>query len=288
MKKTSKQISCEIEDRLVALDVRGMQFAQRCLSEGYYYRAAKLLNKVNGTVLIGTGFPIDDTYETDGPVGAIVLYQALKSCGMSPIIVCGDPLYSALEPDFDCLKLRVDDDINAKFVAQSALADIEPDLIISIERPGSTADGTYRNMFGLDISSRCARFDDFILYASCPTIGIGDGGNEIGMGNIANKLAKLDIHASTTRCDELLVADVSNWAAYGLLGMLGVIRHQDYLANVNPKAILQYLSDRGSVDGVTKQNTLTEDSLSYTEGLSVIADIRALCGNIENKAQETI
>ena len=61
---------------------------------------------------------------------------------------------------------------------------------------------------------------------SCPTIAIGDGGNEIGMGNIAETLSQLDIRASKTHCDELLVADVSNWAAHGLIALLAVMAGQ--------------------------------------------------------------
>lgn len=283
-----KQISADIEDQLVALNVRGMQFAQSCLNPGYYYRAAKLIHNASGTVLIGTGFPVNDTFETDGPVGAIVLYRGLKAIGLSPVLVCGDPLYSALKDDYDCLQLRVDDEYHSTHIAQSILADIQPALVISIERPGLTADGTYRNMFGVDISARCARFDPFLEFASCPSIAIGDGGNEIGMGNIAKKLQELDIMASSTKCDELLVADVSNWAAYGILGLLGLMRNDDLLVNINPLAILQYLSDRGSVDGVTKLNTLTEDSMSYTEGLKVITAIRDLCQLNEVEVQETV
>lgn len=268
----------KIEDLLVEKDLRGMKFAQTCLTPGYYFRAAELIHNATGTVLIGTGFPVLDTFETDGPVGAIVLYDALLKMGLAPVLVCGDPLYSSLVDDYDCLRLNIDDNTNAEHFAKSALADIEPSLLISIERPGLTQDDTYRNMFGDDISARCARFDDFFYYATCPSIGIGDGGNEIGMGNISQHLTSHNIMTSHTGCDELLVADVSNWAAYGILGLLSILKSEDLLADVNPLVILQYLSSKGSVDGVTKQNTLTEDSLSYTVGLDRIDKIRTLCG----------
>ncbi|MDU0113220.1 DUF4392 domain-containing protein [Psychrosphaera aquimarina] len=268
----------QIEDLLVEKDLRGMKFAQSCLKSGYYYRAAKLINKATGTVLIGTGFPVLDTFETDGPVGAIVLYNAFLKIGLSPVLVCGEPLYSALIEEYDCLRLNLDNNINAEHFAKSALADIEPSLLISIERPGLTLDGTYRNMFGDDITARCASFDDFFNFSICPSIGIGDGGNEIGMGNISHHLTSHNIMTSQTCCDELLVADVSNWAAYGILGLLSLMKKEDLLADVNPLKILKYLSSKGSVDGVTKLNTLTEDSLSYTEGLELINKIRTLCG----------
>jgi hypothetical protein len=275
--KTLMQLSLEIENLLVSQDLRGMKFAQNCLAPGYIYRAAILINQAKEKVLIGTGFPVLDTFETDGPVGAIVLYDAFVTLGLSPIIACGDPLYSALNSRFNCLRLSVDDKPNAPQFAQATLAEIAPSLIVSIERPGLTADGTYRNMFGDDISLRCASFDDFINYAPCPTIGIGDGGNEIGMGNIKQHLTSHNIMASHTCSDELLVADVSNWTAYGILGLLSILNNRDLLAEVDPLKILQFLSDKGSVDGVTKKNTLTEDSLSYTVGVGIKDKIRRMC-----------
>lgn len=66
-------ISTTIEDLLVARNPRGMQALQKALVPGYYLRGAQMLQSAIGTVLIGTGFPVAGTYETDGPVGAIAL-----------------------------------------------------------------------------------------------------------------------------------------------------------------------------------------------------------------------
>jgi hypothetical protein len=107
---------------------------------------------------------------------------------------------------------------------------------------------------------------------------VGDGGNEIGMGNIADTIDRLEITASVTTCDELLVADVSNWGAYGLIALLARWYERDLLHDVSPVAILDYLSARGSVDGVTRENTLTEDGLEADEGLRVIQKLRILTG----------
>jgi hypothetical protein len=131
-------------------------------------------------------------------------------------------------------------------------------------------------MHGEDITAHCFYFDPFISQANCPTIAIGDGGNEIGMGNIATALTRLDITASVTCCNELLVADVSNWGAYGLIAFLGLWSQQDLLANISPEDLLHYLSARGSVDGVTRQNTLTEDGLLPFEGANIIEQLRVL------------
>ena len=112
--------------------------------------------------------------------------------------------------------------------------------------------------------------------AAIGTIGIGDGGNEIGMGKIHNAIASLDINASVTSCDELLVADVSNWGAYGLIAFLDLWSGKNLLDDISPSEILEYLSARGSVDGVTRENTLTEDGLDAEEGYGIIRSLRDL------------
>ncbi len=275
---TDLELSRQIEDLLVAANPRGMQDIQHALEPGYYSRAAQWLMNCKGTVLIGTGFPVETTYETDGPVGAIALYRAIEAIGAEPLLVCGAPLANKISDEFEVIEIGVGNLDQAEAETKNLLDDLDPQLIISIERPGLAKNGRYHNMRGEDISDRCACFDYFMKHAKCPTIAIGDGGNEIGMGNIYSTLDELSIVPAATECDELLIADVSNWGAYGLIGLVGFWLGRDLLANIDPLAILKYLSERGSVDGVTRENTLTEDSLSPAEGQQRIESIRKLTG----------
>ena len=269
-------LSTRIENLLVARNPRGMQTLQAALEPGYYLRAAQLLQAASGYVLIGTGFPVANTFETDGPLGAIALYRAMETLGAKPVLVCGAPLADAIANDFRVHKITIGaPDISAR-EAQIALDDYQPSLVISIERPGMAADGHYYNMRGENISHACASFDYFLTLARCPTIAIGDGGNEIGMGNIADAVAQLNIIPAATRCDELLIADVSNWAAHGLIAMLSTLVGTDLLLDWDNLAVLQYLSDRGSVDGVSRENTLTEDGLGTEISEALIQDLRKL------------
>jgi len=277
-----QQLSQQIEDLLVARNPRGMKDVQPALAPGYYLRAAALIREIIATagagVLIGTGFPVVDTFETDGPVGAIALYKALESLGAKPVIVCGAPLSKALADQYRVEEILVGPHGEREREASRALAELQPQLIISIERPGMAADGNYYNMRGEDISPRAACFDTFMQQADCPTIAIGDGGNEIGMGNIAEALQGLDIVPATTTCTELVIADVSNWAAHGLIALLSYWTQRDLLGDIDSLAILQYLSERGSVDGVSRRNELTEDGLPASEGIAVIEQLRGVVG----------
>jgi hypothetical protein len=72
------------------------------------------------------------------------------------------------------------------------------------------------------------------------------------------------------------LADVSNWGAIGLVAMLECVLNTSLLELHKPDDILQYLSEHGSVDGVTRRNELTEDGLPMTEGIALLNQLMAL------------
>ncbi|MFT5482620.1 MAG: hypothetical protein ACI9GW_001271 [Halieaceae bacterium] len=269
-------LSVAIENLLVSRNLRGMGDIQGALEPGYYLRAAQMLYGLKGAVIIGTGFPVIDTFETDGPVGAIALHDVLAYLGAKPLIACGEPLATRLMDRYPVLELSVGNSELGMIEARQVLLEIQPEAVVSIERPGLSAEGRYYNMRGEDITPRCAFFDYVIQLAECPTIGIGDGGNEIGMGNVRAAIERLDIVPAVTTCDELLIADVSNWGAYGIIAMLSHWQQEDLLSRVSPREILSYLSARGSVDGVSRENTLTEDGLEADNGERLIGQLRTL------------
>lgn len=274
------ELSRTIENILVARNLRGMKTVQAHLESGYCMRAARILHQCQGNILIGTGFPVVKTFETDGPVGAIAMYEAFEKIGATPSIVCGRPLSQALATRYRVHEIRVGDHDQREHEARDALEQFRPDAIISIERPGLAADGGYYNMRGESISENTACFDSFMDLSNCPTIAIGDGGNEIGMGKVAQALQGLNIVPSITTCDELIVSDVSNWGAYGIISFLSVWNKRDLLGEIVPLDILRYISELGSVDGVTRINQLTEDGLDVSEGESVLLELRQVCGFI--------
>jgi len=270
------QLSQRIEALLVERNLRGMAGLRTHLQPGYCLRAAQMLWNCRGPVLIGTGFPVLDTFETDGPAGAIALYRVLSDLGAEPVLVCNERLAAALSGDYRVEPMPLGQPPGLKEVVRSRVARIAPELIISIELPGRAADGRYYNMRGEDISNNTFCFDDFLSMANCLSIAIGDGGNEIGMGNVIGRLAELDIVPSATCCDELVIADVSNWAAHGLVAMLSYWSGTDYLGDWDNRAVLEYLAARGSVDGVTRENTLSEDGLPSESGKLLVAALQQL------------
>lgn len=281
-------LSQQIETLLVASNPRGMRTIQPSLHPGYCLRAAQMVAESKGTVLIATGFPVKGTFETDGPLGAVALYRVLSKLGANPVLVCGEPLASALQDDYQvyCLPTGFSGEITGEnqaevqgqSQAQKILSTYEPELIITIELPGRAEDGFYYNMKGVNISDQVIGFDDVLLSAKCPSICIGDGGNEVGMGNIIDSLSCLDIIPCVTKCDELVIADVSNWAAHGIIAMLSKLTKIDFLGEWDNHHFLEYFSQHGSVDGVTGEKTLTEDGLPCEVTDSVITRLRYLSG----------
>jgi len=279
-------LSQQIENLLVASNPRGMQTIQSVLQPGYCLRTAQMMAQLSGTVLIATGFPVKGTFETDGPVGAAALYRVLLTLGGNPVLVCGEPLASAIQSDYRVHRVSTglsgesEAEIRLHILnqAQQILSTYEPELIITIELPGRAKDGSYYNMRGINISDQVMSFDDVLLLANCPSICIGDGGNEVGMGNIADSLSCLDIIPCVTKCDELIIADVSNWAAHGIIAMLSKLMKKDFLGEWDNHRCLEYFVQHGSVDGVTGEKTMTEDGLPCEVTDSVIAQLRHLSG----------
>jgi len=273
-----QSLSEKIENMLVERNLRGMKDIQPQLKSGYCLRAARVLQNIQGTVLIGTGFPVVNTFETDGPVGALVLYRALEILGATPVLVCGTPMANVFKHDYRTYGISIGKKDIGLAEAKRALSNFKPRAIISIECPGLAENGHYHNMRGEDISAQSACFDFFMDEANCPTIAIGDGGNEIGMGNVTDFLSPLDIIPAVTKCDELVVSDVSNWGVYGILAFLSTWSKHDLLNEFCPEQVLKYISKLGSVDGITRKNELTEDSLPASEGIALISRIRSLIG----------
>lgn len=226
---------------------------------------------------IVSGFFIRDAGagETDGPPGALAVGRALEKLGVAVVYITdrhNAPLFEALgsppmiEP--------------VDFIDRAG-----PTHLISIERAGRGRDGRYRNMRGDDISDVTAPLDDLFLEAArrgITTIGIGDGGNEIGMGNVfASTLATIP-HGREIACvvpaDFCIAAGVSNWGAYGLAGALSVLAERDLLPTPAEciHTIETLVRDGGAVDGRTHRREPTVDGLPFSESLRMLEEIRSL------------
>ena len=232
--------------------------------------AQNLLKRVcpGDAVFIATGWvdqPLVDPGhgETDGPPGAITLARALRqTCKARPIILTDACLVDGIArlaraSGFQCvapdhlhysismnklLTLSVlpfpEDWASAEKEACRLFAEFSPTACIALERGGMNEKGVIHNMAGKDTNAAQAKLDAIFRLAQAKgiwTLGIGDGGNEIGMANIADCVRDSIPFgrecacgcggglAPSTPVDLVMTAAVSNWGAYALSGMLASI-----------------------------------------------------------------
>jgi hypothetical protein len=259
-------VSEALETLLVAHNHRGMRGVGATLERGYLLRAAQMIRGCTGRAYILTGFPVAGTFETDGPAGAMALYQLLVQRGAQPTILSDRSIADALSADFHCIGLATGTRSEIAGAVSLLYQQAPPDLVISIERPGAATDGHCYNMAGDDISADCSSAEPYPELATCPTIAVGDGGNELGMGKAQAALAALNIRAAISDCDELIVADVSNWAIYALHAFVQWLDNKPHTPALDIQQALAYLVALGAVDGVTGLPTPTEDGFPATAG----------------------
>ena len=217
----------KIDEIILDGDVRGMQCLRNQLPSAMCGEVAEhVLALSPGRVGIVTGFHIHSAgaAETDGPPGAVAFGEALQLLGWDVTYITDQWSETVVRGS-----IKADDELivfpsglsdeEARACAHGILLSLNPKLMISVERCGRCADGKYRNMVGEDIY-HCTETLDMLFEMrngkgngerlDFATIGIGDGGNEVGMGNVKWALGsdkpheKLPDHPCKVKTDYLV------------------------------------------------------------------------------------
>jgi len=242
-------------------------------------------------VLIITGFPsrswlIEGLTETDGPVGAAVLARTLEQAlGAVPIVVTEQRLR---EYSVACLRaaglivtdlertLRskpgppaaaaaavipfTTDGETAPGAAADLLDALAPVAVLAVEMPGRSADGRHYNVTGREIPPHLvARGDALFDEANrrgILTVGIGDGGNELGTGRLASVVAQTVPHGDRVACvvpaTVTVAACISNWGAYAVAAAVAAAaKNPDVMGQIEIERIIGRCVDLGAIDGLT-------------------------------------
>lgn len=281
--------STDVIERLCALDAVGRGIA-RLVRPGTMAAAARSLRAARRVVLV-TGFVPRPGLgaETDGPSGAVVLGRALCRLG-SEVRYLGDPpvlpllracLRTLGEPA-DVVALPADPDA-ALHAAWGVVRRFAPDHLVAVERPGRAADGEYYNARGGTVTALHAPLDALFLEAArrVVTVGVGDGGNEIGMGAVRARVARDVPHGrrigSVVGVHHLVVGGTSNWGAWGLVAHLGLLADRDLLHTTAEEARLtRAMVAAGGVDGLTGAPVPTVDGLPVGVHQGLLRTLRAL------------
>lgn len=305
-------------EELCAKDVGRNTTALSNYTKGNLYNAAlSIASHPQPSLGILTGFYIPTALpqacETDGPLGTALLARGLAASNI-PVRVVTDSFSSrAVQAalDVECLKgcqlsNRKECDIPLDVVNKELVPTVASLLeewkqrdqggegnrgithVISVERAGPARDGHTYNMRGKDIGNWNADLDRLFIGGHWKTIGIGDGGNELGMGSIPFDVVKENIQngdqiACAVPCDHLIVCGVSNWGAWGLTAALAVLRqdwHEALMMWFEKEWSLTCLREcveKGpAVDGVSGRQTLSVDGLDWNYHTDVLENIRQI------------
>jgi len=200
--------------------------------------AQTLMQPADGGVLVLTGFPClrerSPPVETDGPPGAVSLARTLRAVGSQPVtMLIEDHSEAALRL---CAAAAAGDDRVPLDVSGFPVADqwqpadderlerlrASSSSLVCIERAGESLDGVCYTMRGLPMgASLLGKLNSLAAPTSgLRTVGIGDGGNELGLGSLYDEVCAAIPNGPKIGCvtavDAVLVASVSNWGGYAL------------------------------------------------------------------------
>ena len=221
-----------------------------------YLAARALLERVapRQVVLICCGFfdPPSMIDEGDGPVGAAPLARALcvaldatpvfltevanmgrmsalaQTVGLEVVdlaLARATPFKAAVFP------LPIDPQ-RAESEARRVLDETEAAAFVAIEKPSPGHEGHYHTGVGLRVSDVVGKVDYVVEEArrrGVLTIGMGDGGNEVGLGKIRDAVVSAvptgKTIGATVDTDILVIGSVANWASYGVEACLAAALH---------------------------------------------------------------
>ena len=276
-----REAAIEIVAAVFPTDARGLGACRGLLPVDAYARAAAAIAAPSPTrAMLLTGFPVGGYGETDGPPGAMAVGRTLVELGWDVVTVAcrtTDAVVRALLEDVGPVEAADDAGRGAGDACEALRRKYSPDLVVAIERPGLTADGRLMSMRGEDLTGVAAALDS--LMRAPLTVAVGDGGNEIGMGALAPYLQAKGLipGVSVTRAAHLLLADVSNWGAYGLVAMLDIVTGLDTLPDGPTEAgWIERLVDAGAVDGMTRSNTAMVDGHSMDVNAQILVRLREI------------
>jgi hypothetical protein len=246
----------------------------------YWQEAAENLADASRVAIVSGFFvPASGAPETDGPGGAVVLARAFWKRDAETEIwtdhLCLDAMKACAEAaGFPEDRVKAVDHFDK-------LDSFSPDAVIFTERLGRAADGKFYNMRSEDISAWTPSLDWISVLCSRKkifTVGIGDGGNEVGMGNFISEICGIrpDFRKclSVIRTDVTIPVDVSNWGCYALSAALSYLWGEWCGPSIHDeRSMLEALIGKNAVDGISKRSELTVDGFEIDVHEAIISEL---------------
>jgi len=268
-------------------------------SAGDFAAACRLVAGARRVAVV-TGFTIPSATppcgETDGPLGALYLARALTPLGIATVLATDGTTLPALRAGVTLAQVDVpvveladaDRPHDAKSYAAEFIARAgEFDVLVALERvgPARLCDRCY-SMRGRDMTELTRPAHLLFETGDWATVGIGDGGNEIGMGKIPWDTIRKNVRdgdrvACRVPTDHVIVAGVSNWGAYALAAGVRWLRRlapDPQLFDIAlERRLLDGMIEAGPlIDGVSLSQSASVDGLAFDDYVGPLTDISTL------------
>jgi len=272
--------------------------------------------KTGEPILLCTGFPIPPSFrgETDGIVGAAILARALRlGLQAHPVVVTEEENLPLVKAACEGAGLQISgrigeagalphgvvllsfpkEEAEARRRAAELVSLLNPPAVIAVEKPGRNRKGVYHSLRGVPITAAVAKTDELFLLAEkrgSLTIGIGDQGNELGMGSLKEVTLRLNRFGEACGCpcnggivaevpaDVTIVSGVSDWGALGLAaGLAFLTSRPDLLPEVEMfSAVLNGAVEAGAIDSLSHASIPWIDGIAEAYHLRLLEQLRDL------------
>jgi hypothetical protein len=249
------KVVCNNMDRLMTAPLRTLghprgayvpklyQRAHAIYREPICYRAARLILDHPGdhvAIVTGTYNPVYfPGGETDGPIGAAVMGRALNQLGHKVTFCVEKQIIPAVRAFAECAGAQADYE-GLVIGSQGGHAHLAEkfDAAIFIEKIGANRKGVHHTSSGVVSDTDDSDLSGFVREMNASgkwSIGLGDGGNEIGFGVIVETVRKLVKYGDVCRCPcgggiatvlpttVCFPSSISNWAGYSIIAAIGLI-----------------------------------------------------------------
>jgi len=280
--------------------------------------AKKIVEKVSPGdicfILTGWKAPYRLYGETDGHLGAVVLARAIaKACKAIPVLLAEDDVANSLIPLCRIAGLNVLDLKNAKATGSSVYIkgmpigkkkskeasenifnELNPSCVISVERPAMNKKGVSHHNAGTSCSEDGIAYLDYIFKEAWQkgvlTIGIGDYGNELGLGKLQDTVKKYIKYGSMCLCpcqggiaasdpaEVTVFSSTSNWGAFGIAAALAILKGDLNIFHSGKIEceMLKYCVVNGVIDAAYDYPSPTVDTISEEADFGIVELMRTV------------
>ena len=255
--------------------------------------------------------------ETDGPLGAAALAHAVEvGLGAKPVLLGEERNLPSTIGCTEAVGLAVVDadmfvqrngcalalpmplgEGAGRRMAEELFARFSPAAVMFVEKAGPNPKGMFHSILGsgrtADQMANAHFLAELAAQKGVLSIGIGDGGNEIGCGNILEAVQRIQPFgrkckcacgagvATVTKCDHLVYAGVSNWGAYGIAAALaGLLERPSVLHDIEAeRRMLDRSLAGGAMDGAYARLIPYVDGTSAEVQTSLITILHQIIAN---------